>query len=58
MSLSVDMYTRTFTLNIATIIIALAMMLAMTASTMTKQAFAFEDPKNCNTDDDDALVTT
>ena len=53
-----NMHTRTFTLNIATIIVPLTMVLAMTASRMTKQAFAFEDPKNCNTDDDDALVTT
>ena len=51
------MNTRTFSLNIVTIIVPLTMVLAMTTSTMTKQAFASEDPKNCNTDDG-ALVTT
>jgi hypothetical protein len=48
---------RTFSVNVATMIVTLAMVLAMTTSTMTKQAFAFEDPKHCNTDDG-LLVTT
>ena len=44
-----SMYTRTFSVN-ATTIATLTMMLAITASTMTKRAFALEDPKHCNTD--------
>jgi hypothetical protein len=51
------MNARMSSLNIVTIIVPLAMVLAMTTSIMTKQAFASEDPKNCNTDDG-ALVTT
>jgi hypothetical protein len=45
------METRTFSLNIVPIIVTLAIVLAMTTSTMTNQAFVFEDAKNCNTDD-------
>lgn len=46
-----SMDTRTFSVNVAAMVVALAMVLAMTTSTMTKQAFAFEDPKHCNTDE-------
>jgi hypothetical protein len=52
------METRTFSLNIVTIIVTLAMVLAMTTSTMTKQPFAFEDAKNCDTDDGPVVVIT
>lgn len=48
---SMSMDTRTFSVNVAAMVVALAMVLAMTTSTMTKQAFAFEDPKHCNTDE-------
>jgi hypothetical protein len=46
---SMSMHTQTFSVN-ATMVATLTMMLAITASTMTKQAFALEDPKHCNTD--------
>ena len=42
-SSSIGMDTQTFSVNVAT-------MLTMKTSTMTKQAFALEDPKHCNTD--------
>jgi hypothetical protein len=43
---SMSMDTPTSSVNVA-----LAMVFAMTTSIMTKQAFAFEDPKHCNTDE-------
>ena len=39
------MDTRTFSVNVA------AMVVALTTNIMTKQAFEFEDPKHCNTDE-------
>lgn len=45
-----SMDTRPFSVNVAAMVVALAMGLAMTTSIMTKQAFALEDLKHCNTD--------
>jgi hypothetical protein len=45
---SMSMHTRTFSVN-ATTVATLTMMLAITASTMTKRASVLEDPKHCNT---------
>ena len=46
-----SMDTRAFPVNVAAMAVAVAMGLAMTTSIMTKQAFAFEHLKHCNTDD-------
>jgi hypothetical protein len=46
---SMNMYTLTFSVN-ATTVATLTMMLAITASTLTKRASVLEDPKYCNTD--------
>ncbi|HEY9490754.1 MAG TPA: hypothetical protein VIP56_02125 [Nitrososphaeraceae archaeon] len=43
------MDTLTFPVNVATMIATPATVLTMTTNTMTKQVFAFEDPKQCNT---------
>jgi hypothetical protein len=46
-----SMDTRPFPVSVAAMVVAGAMGLTMTTSIMTKQAFAFEDLKNSNTDD-------
>jgi hypothetical protein len=46
-----NMDTRPFPVNVAAMVVAVAMGLTMTTSIMAKQAFAFEDLKHCNTDD-------
>jgi hypothetical protein len=46
-----SMYTRPVSVNVAAMVVALAMGLAMTTSLMTNQAFAFEDLKHCSTDE-------
>ncbi|HZD83386.1 MAG TPA: hypothetical protein VE076_10960 [Nitrososphaeraceae archaeon] len=51
------MDTLTFPVNVATMIATPATVLTMTTSTTTKQVFAFEDPKQCNTDDGPPVPT-
>jgi hypothetical protein len=40
-----------FPVKVETTVAILAIALAMTTNRMTKQPFAFEDPKHCNTDE-------
>jgi hypothetical protein len=46
-----SMDTRPFPVNVAAMVVAVAMGLAMTTSIITKQAVTFEDLKHCNKDD-------
>jgi hypothetical protein len=46
-----SMNSRPFSVNVAAMVVALTMGLAMTTSITTKQAFVLEDPKHCNTDE-------
>ena len=47
--MNMSMGTQTYPVKIETMVATLAFALSMTTSTMTKQPFAFEDTKHCNT---------